>query len=77
MLLKLAISFLAAIAGLYLLFCLFLNTPIAGGGNTKDINKNVKCRWFWVMSTYIGKIITWGILLAIVVGISYFLIYCQ
>jgi hypothetical protein len=77
MLLKLVISFLAAIAGLYLLFCMLLNTPIMGGGNAKDIDKDVKCRWFWVMSIYIGKIIMWGILLAIVIGISYFLIYCH
>jgi hypothetical protein len=75
MLLKIAISFLGAISFLYLLCCMILNTPIMGDGNVKELSKDIKCRWFWVMSIYIGKVIIVAIALTCIIGIPFTLFY--
>ncbi len=75
MLVKLAISLLIGIVFIYLLFCIILLSPILSDGDAKSLDKNIKHRWFWVMSIYIGKAIVGAILLALIVGIPYLLIY--
>jgi hypothetical protein len=75
MLIKLITSFLGGVAFIYLLFCLFLLSPIAGGGNPKELSKDVRHRWFWVMSMYIGHAIMWIFMLTIVIGIPYIFLY--
>lgn len=74
MLLKLAISFLCGVVLLYLLFCLVLNAPILTGGDASSLDSDIKHRWFWVMSLYIGKAIAVGFILFILTGMFYVLI---
>ena len=75
MLLKLVVSLLCVVAFLYLLFCMVLNAPILSDGNAKEVSRDIKHRWFWVMSIYIGKATVIGTILAILVAIMYFLIF--
>lgn len=78
MLFKIIISFLCVVLFFYLLLCLFLNTPIVGGGNVKELPKDVEHRWFWVMSIYVGKVIMFGLyllVLAFFTMCAYILIY--
>lgn len=46
MLFKIIISFLCVVLFFYILFCLLIHTPIAGGGNIKDLREDVEHRWF-------------------------------
>lgn len=75
MLFKIIISFLCVVLFFYLFFCLLLNAPIAGGGDAKDVREDIKHRWFWVMSIYIGKIVFVGFWLAFFTMCAYILIY--
>lgn len=75
MLTKMIISFLCGLLFLYILLCLFLNTPIAGGGGVKELSEDIKHRWFWVMSIYIGKIVAIGFLFLVLTIASYVLIF--
>ena len=72
MLVSLAISFLCGVAVIYLLFCLFLNAPIAGGGVKPYLAKH---GWFITISMYIGKAIFWAIIIAFVTAVPYILLY--
>jgi hypothetical protein len=75
MLEKIFVSFGISIIIIYLFFCLLLINPIMTNGNVKEIPQKTKFRWFWVLSLYIGKTIIIGIVLLLIIGIPYLLIY--
>lgn len=69
---EIVISFLSVALFLYLLLCMFVNTPVAGGGNIKELREDVEHRWFWLLTIYIGKIIGFGFCILGVVILTLF-----
>jgi hypothetical protein len=77
MLIKIIVSFLCGVAFVYLFFCLFLNTPIMTGGDIKAFREDIKHRWFWVMSLYIGKALLWIFIVTVITIIPYAVIFIE
>lgn len=75
MLTKILLSLGIGVGTVYLIFCLVLLNPIATEGEIKNISKGIKHKWFWTLSVWVGKIVFAGIVLMIIVGIPYIIIF--